>query len=77
LKLRAIKEPAFFMYPTGFVDRFSAYDVKAFVARVDQIVAGLHKDGTLRKLSKKDFFGVDYATKAGQFDMKTIGQVVK
>src|SRR6476661_5730365 len=42
LKLRSIKEPAFFMYPTGFVDRFSAYDVKSFVAKVDQIVQGLH-----------------------------------
>ena len=77
LKLRALKEPAFFMYPTGFVDRFSAFDVKAFVARIDQIVQGLHRDGSLVRLSKKDFFGVDYATKAGQFDMKTIGQVVK
>jgi polar amino acid transport system substrate-binding protein len=77
LKLRALKDPAFFMYPTGFVDRYSAFDVKAFVARVNQVVAGLHADGSLRKLSQKDFFGVDYATKAGQFDMKTIGQVVK
>jgi len=77
LKLRALKEPAFFMYPTGFVDRFSAYDVKSFVAKVDQIVRGLHADGSLRRLSVKDFFGVDYATKAGEFDMSTIGQVVK
>jgi polar amino acid transport system substrate-binding protein len=77
LKLRALKEPAFFMYPTGFVDRYSSYDVKAFVARIDQVVAGLHADGSLKRLSIKDFFGVDYATKAGQFDMKTIGQVVE
>jgi polar amino acid transport system substrate-binding protein len=77
LKLRALKEPAFFMYPSGFVDRFSAFDVKSFVAKVDQIVEGLHRDGTLRALSKKDFFGVDYATKAGEFDMSTIHQVVK
>jgi polar amino acid transport system substrate-binding protein len=77
LKLRALKEPAFFMYPTGFVDRFSAYDVKAFVAKIDEVVAGLHADGSLRKLSMKDFFGVDYATKAGKFDMKTIGQHVE
>ncbi len=41
LKLRALKEPAFFMYPTGFVDRFSAFDVKSFVTKVDQVVAGL------------------------------------
>ena len=75
--LRAIKEPAFFMYPTGFVDRFSSFDVKAFVAKVNSVVAGLHADGSLKKLSIKDFFGKDYATKAGQFDLATIGQTVK
>jgi polar amino acid transport system substrate-binding protein len=77
VKLRALKEPAFFMYPTGFVDRYSAYDVKSFVAKVDQIVNGLHADGTLRRLSIKDFYGKDYATKAGQFDMSVVHQVVK
>lgn len=77
LKLRALKDPAFFMYPTGFVDRYSAYDVKAFVAKVNSIVQGLHADGSLKRLSIKDFFGVDYATKAGQFNLAVIHQVVK
>ena len=77
LKLRALKEPAFFMYPTGFVDRYSAYDVKSFVAKVNSIVQGLHADGSLKRLSIKDFFGVDYATKAGQFNLAVIHQVVK
>ena len=77
LKLRALKDPAFFMYPTGFVDRYSAYDDKSFVAKVNSIVQGLHADGTLKKLSIKDFFGADYATKAGQFNLAVIHQVVK
>lgn len=77
IKLRAIKDPAFFMYPTGFVDRSSALDVKPFIARINQVVAGLHADGSLRKLSIKDFSGKDYATKAGQFDLDSIGQVVE
>jgi polar amino acid transport system substrate-binding protein len=77
VRIRAIKEPAFFMYPTGFVDRYSAYDVKAFVAKVNSIVKGLEIDGTLKRLSIKDFFGVDYATKAGQFDLSVLHQQVK
>jgi polar amino acid transport system substrate-binding protein len=77
VRIRAIKEPAFFMYPTGFVDKYSALDVKAFVAKVNSIMDGLHADGTMKRLSIKDFFGVDYATKAGQFDLRTIGQQVK
>ncbi len=77
VKLRTIKEPAFFMYPTGFVDRYSAYDVKAFVAKVNSAVQGLMADGTLKRLSIKDFFGADYATKAGQFNLAVLHQVVK
>ncbi len=76
-RLRAIKEPGFFMYPTGFVDKYSAFDVKAFVAKVNSVVKGLEADGTLKRLSLKDFFGVDYATKAGAFSLDTIGQQVK
>ena len=48
----------------------------AFVERVDQIVQGLHADGTLKALSIK-YFGKDYATKAGQFDLASIDQTVK
>jgi polar amino acid transport system substrate-binding protein len=77
VRLRAIKESAFFMYPTGFVDKYSAYDVRAFVVKVNSIVKGLEADGTLERLSRKDFFGVDYATKAGRFDLSTIGQQVR
>jgi len=77
VRLRAIKEPAFFMYPTGFVDKYSSFDVKAFIVKVNSVVQGLEADGTLRRLSLKDFFGVDYATKAGHFDLKAIGQQVK
>ena len=70
MKLRALKEPAFFMYPTGFVDRFSSLDVEGVHRQAStRSCAGLHADGSLRKLSMKDFFGVDYATKAGQFDL--------
>jgi hypothetical protein len=36
----------------------------------------LHADGTLKALSIK-YFGKDYATKAGQFDLASIDQTVK
>ena len=77
-KLRAIKEPAFFMYPTGFVDRFSALDVKAFVAQ-GRTGGRRPCTPTARSRSSRSRISsaVDYATKAGQFDLKTIGQMVK
>jgi polar amino acid transport system substrate-binding protein len=74
--LRMIAAPAYYSYKTGYVDKKSGLSVGPFVARVDQIIAGLHADGTLKRLSIK-YFGKDYATKAGAFDLSTIGQTVK
>jgi ABC-type amino acid transport substrate-binding protein len=40
---------------------------------VNEIVDGLHADGTLKRLSVK-YFGKDYASKAGAFDFSSIEQ---
>lgn len=74
--LRMLAAPAYYSYKTGYVDKKSGLSVGPFVARVNQIIAGLHADGTLKRLSIK-YFGKDYATKAGAFDLSTIGQTVK
>lgn len=73
--LRMLAAPAYYSYKTGYVDKKSGLSVGPFVARVNQIIAGLHADGTLKRLSIK-YFGKDYATKAGAFDLSTIGQTV-
>jgi polar amino acid transport system substrate-binding protein len=75
LPIRVLKEEAFTMYLTGFVDKSSGLKDKAFTDRVDGIVAKLHTNGSLRQLSMK-YFGKDYATLAGRFDLGTIGQQV-
>jgi len=72
---RLLDEPAFSMYPTGFVDKGSGLHVAAFVDKVDEIIAKAHSDGTLKAMSMR-WFGTDYATAAGQFDLDTIGQTV-
>jgi polar amino acid transport system substrate-binding protein len=74
--LRMLAAPAYYSYKTGYVDKKSGLSVGPFVVRVNQIIAGLHADGTLKRLSIK-YFGKDYATKAGAFDLSTIGQTVK
>ena len=74
-KLKMIATPAYYSNKTGYVDKKSGLDVGPFVARVNEIVAGLHADGTLRRLSNK-YFGKDYAAKAAEFDLSTIGQTV-
>jgi polar amino acid transport system substrate-binding protein len=73
LPLRALDPPAFASMLTGFVDKKSGLDNAAFVTKVNEVVAGLHADGTLKALSQK-FYDKDYASGAGAFDLAQIGQ---
>jgi len=76
MSLRLLDEQAFSMYPSGFVDKTSGLEVKGFVDRVNDIVRTAHTDGTLKAMSMK-WFGADYTTPAGQFDLSKIGQTVQ
>jgi polar amino acid transport system substrate-binding protein len=73
--LRMLPQPAYYSNKTGYVDKKSGLAVGPFVARVNEIVAGLHADGTLAQLSVK-YFGKDYATTAARFDLSAIEQTV-
>lgn len=76
LPLRQLAASPFPLYSTGFVDKSSGLAAGPFVERVNEIVAGLHADGTIKRISLK-YFGRDYATKAARFDLSTIGQSVQ
>jgi polar amino acid transport system substrate-binding protein len=75
LALRALDEIAFPLYSTGFVDKKSGLSNAAFVERINGIINDLHADGSLKALSM-EYFGKDLATRAGAFDLGSIGQVV-
>jgi polar amino acid transport system substrate-binding protein len=74
--LRMLETPAYYSNKTGYVDKKSGLAVGPFVDKVNDIVAGLHADGTLGKLSVK-YFGKDYAAKAAEFDLSAIDQTVQ
>ena len=48
----------------------------AFVDRVNEIIRAAHADGTIKALSM-EWFGTDYTTQAGKFDLSLLGQEVK
>ena len=73
--LRMLGTPAYYSYKTGYVDKRSGLAAGPFVARVNEIVTGLHADGTLKRLSIK-YFSKDYAAQAAKFDLSTIEQKV-
>jgi len=73
--LRALDPPAYSAYIAGILDRSSGYSVAAFYDRINAVLRSLHADGTLADLSVQ-FFGKDYASEAGEFNLDSIGQTV-
>jgi polar amino acid transport system substrate-binding protein len=73
--LRRLSTPAYYSYKTGYVDKKSGLAVGPFVDRVNKIMARLHANGTMKRLSIK-YFGQDFATQAARFDLSKIGQHV-
>lgn len=73
--LRELEQAAYYTQKTGYVDRDLALDPVAFIDAIDAAIANLHANGTMKSLSL-DFFGADYATPAGEFDLSAVGQAV-
>jgi ABC-type amino acid transport substrate-binding protein len=76
VRLRQLPEIAFTYFPSGFVDKNSGLNAKAFVAKVDAIIQAAEKDGTLKKLSLK-YFGRDYVSQAAAYDIHGLNQKVR
>jgi ABC-type amino acid transport substrate-binding protein len=74
--LRILEEPAFSMYPSGFVDKNSGLSVKAFFDRVNEIIQAAHADGRMKALSM-EWFETDYTTPAGEFVLSALEQEVE
>jgi ABC-type amino acid transport substrate-binding protein len=73
--LKKLDTPAFFTQKTGYIDKSLTLAPAAFVDRISAAIRDLHAQGKLKELSVK-FFGTDYATPAGQFDLAKVGQTV-
>lgn len=71
--IKQLGDPVYFEYLAPAIDRNSSLDPKAFIAKVSEIVAGLHKDGTLLQLSQK-YYGIDLTSAAATFDASQFGK---
>ena len=76
VRLRRLPELAFTYYPSGFIDKSSGLESKAFAAKVNEIVGAAQADGTLEALSRK-FFGRNYIAAAAKYDIEAIEQEIK
>jgi polar amino acid transport system substrate-binding protein len=71
--IRPMGDPVFFEYLAPAFDRQSALDPHSLIAKVSEIVASLHKDGTLSKLSLQ-WYKLDLAQAAATFDATEFGK---
>jgi polar amino acid transport system substrate-binding protein len=71
--VKQLGDALFFEYLAPAIDRKSALDPQAFMAKVTGIIAGLHKDGSLTKLSMQ-YYGTDLTTAAATFDASAFGK---
>jgi ABC-type amino acid transport substrate-binding protein len=73
--LKELATPAYYTQKTGYVDRDLGLAPAAFLEAIDKAIRELHANGKLKDLSIQ-FFGTDYATPAGAFDLAAVGQTV-
>jgi len=71
--LKQLGDPVYFEYLSAAFDKNSQLDSTAFRAKVDEIIQGLHSDGTLKKLSEQ-YYQTDLASAAAKFDIAALKQ---
>ena len=65
--LKQLGDPVYFEYLAPAIDRTSTLDPATFIAKVSEIIAGMHKDGSLAKLCTQ-WEGTDLTPAAASFD---------
>ncbi len=63
LPIKVVGDPLFYEPLAAAIDASAAQDTESFVARVSEIIEGMHEDGRLSELSNQ-WFGLDLTTKA-------------
>ena len=71
--IKQLGDALFFEYLAPAFDRSSTLDPHSLIAKVSEIIAGMHKDGSLAKLSTQ-WEGSDLTPQAAKFDASQFGQ---
>ena len=71
--IKQLGDPVYFEYLAAAFDKESALDTASLQAKVNEIIQGMHTDGTLKQLSEK-YYGADLASAAASFDLAGLEQ---
>lgn len=73
LPIKQLGEPVYYDYVAAAIDKKSSADPLPLVVRLSAIIQEMHGDGFLQNISGQ-YYGGDFATLAGQFDLNALGQ---
>jgi polar amino acid transport system substrate-binding protein len=71
--IKQLGDSVYFEYLAAAFDKESALDTASFQAKVNEIIQGMHADGTLKQLSEK-YYGADLVSAAAEFDLAGLEQ---
>jgi polar amino acid transport system substrate-binding protein len=71
--IKQLGDPVYFEYLSAAFDKQGALDATTLRAKVDEIIQGMHSDGTLKALSEQ-YYGTDLASAAATFDIAALEQ---
>lgn len=74
VKIKQLGDPVFFSYASMATDKKGNLDAVNLTIKVSEILKQMIADGTLMKISEQYYDGVDYATAAANFDIKSLNQ---
>lgn len=70
-QIKQLGEPIYYEFDAPAFDRSSSLDTTSLIAEVNEIIQGMHADGTLEELSMQ-WFGVDLTSAAAEFDIAVL-----
>jgi polar amino acid transport system substrate-binding protein len=71
--VKQLGDPLYYEFDAPAFDRSSSLDNKSLIAKVNEVIQGMHKDGTLKDLSMK-WYGADYTSAAATFDVSMLNK---
>lgn len=71
--IKQVGEPVFYEFDAPAFDLAPTLDNTSLIAKVNEIIKGMHADGSLKELSM-NWYGVDYTAAAAKYDISALNK---
>jgi polar amino acid transport system substrate-binding protein len=70
-QIKAVGDPVYYEFDAPAFDRSSTMDSTSLIAKVNEVIQGMHADGSMSALSEK-WLGADYSAAAADYDLSQL-----